>query len=86
MALNEHLDDAEPGAVCVASAWPCASACGSPSKSGDSVTVLELVRPATMAPYPVAGLTFHVPRGSVPTGLDGLEKYATVDLLELSDC
>jgi hypothetical protein len=49
------------------------------------VTALELARPATVAPDPVAGLALHLPRESVLTGLDGLEKYATTDVLELSD-
>jgi hypothetical protein len=49
------------------------------------VTALELARPATMTPDPVAGLALHAPRGSVLTALDELKKYATADVLELSD-
>jgi hypothetical protein len=50
------------------------------------VTALELARPATMTPDPVAGLALHVPRGNVLTRLDGLKEDTTADMLdELSD-
>jgi hypothetical protein len=72
-------------AVC-GSTWPCASVCSSPRKPGDPVTALELARPATMTPDPVAGLALHVPRGNVLTRLDGIKEDTTADVLdELSD-